>query len=191
MNSKKAKSAARDEAKQIRENLTQADIRLRSQIMLEKFFLLFDLEELKSLHIYMATDILREPLTQPFLDHIWKTHPGLATFMPVVRETEMLAAEIDPATSYKKGAFGLLEPLHFEPVDQKNQFDLIIVPLLAFDNNLNRLGYGKGYYDKFLATQNGIKVGLAYESSLRADGLPTESHDVPLTHIITEERVYN
>jgi 5,10-methenyltetrahydrofolate synthetase len=66
------------------------------------------------------------------------------------------------------------------------QFDVIIVPMLGFDANLNRLGYGGGYYDRFLAGQpQARKIGVCFELG-KLDQLPAEPHDIPLDMIITE-----
>lgn len=66
-------------------------------------------------------------------------------------------------------------------------YDLIIVPMLGFDASLNRIGYGSGYYDKFLATQpDALKVGVCLEQG-RVEKLPVEAHDIPLDVVITEK----
>lgn len=70
-------------------------------------------------------------------------------------------------------------------------FDLIIVPLLGFDDEMNRIGYGAGWYDRFLAGQpQAASVGLAYESQ-HVTKIDTESHDVRLSRVITDQRVYD
>lgn len=70
-----------------------------------------------------------------------------------------------------------------------DNFDVIIVPMLGFDVNLHRIGYGGGYYDRFLAGQpKAMKIGVCYESGFIRD-LPTEDHDIPTDIIITEEKV--
>lgn len=69
----------------------------------------------------------------------------------------------------------------------KMRFDVIIVPCLAFDKDNSRLGWGGGFYDKFLAGQpQALKVGVAYQSGFVESGLPHESHDIALDKIITE-----
>lgn len=80
---------------------------------------------------------------------------------------------------------GLLEPV--DGVVQ-TQFDLIVVPLLAFNDKGYRIGYGKGYYDRFLQSENGLKIGLAFEFML--EDFQQDEFDVPLDIILTEENVY-
>jgi 5-formyltetrahydrofolate cyclo-ligase len=69
-------------------------------------------------------------------------------------------------------------------------FSVIVVPTLGFDDSLNRLGYGGGYYDRFLAKQrDALKIGLCYEEG-HVKKIPIEKHDIPLDCIISEKRVY-
>lgn len=69
----------------------------------------------------------------------------------------------------------------------KTKFDLILVPCLAFDKENYRLGWGSGFYDKFLATQpQALKIGLCFYSGFVKKGLPREPHDIPLDKVITE-----
>ena len=84
--------------------------------------------------------------------------------------------------------FGILEPLK----NGKNVVpQVMILPLLSFDNNKNRLGYGKGYYDKFLnkyikKNRNIITIGVAF-SFQKYHKLPTSKFDVKLNFILTEK----
>ena len=72
-----------------------------------------------------------------------------------------------------------------------NSFEIVFVPLLAFDTQLNRLGLGSGWYDRFLAKQpNAVTIGLAYELQL-VDAVPNVPHDVPLTMVVTEKSIYH
>lgn len=67
-----------------------------------------------------------------------------------------------------------------------DQYDLIIVPILGFDKQNNRLGMGGGWYDRFLSNQTHAQtIGLAYKNA-QIDNLPIENHDVALDQIITE-----
>ncbi len=68
--------------------------------------------------------------------------------------------------------------------------DAVLVPGLGFSPDGARIGYGGGYYDRFLATlrEDALRIGVCYECQVR-DRLPTEQHDVPMTHLITEARI--
>ncbi len=76
-----------------------------------------------------------------------------------------------------------------EPVSPL-EFDVIIVPMLGFDDELHRVGYGGGYYDKFLAGQpKAKKIGVCYEVC-KVERIPAEPHDIRLDMIVTEDRIH-
>ncbi|MBI4447383.1 5-formyltetrahydrofolate cyclo-ligase [Candidatus Woesearchaeota archaeon] len=87
----------------------------------------------------------------------------------------------------KNGVYGISEPIKGNKANLE-EIDVIIVPGIAFDLDCNRLGYGKGYYDKLLQNFKGVKIGLAYEFQL-VEKIPTKKFDIPLDFIITDERV--
>ena len=88
--------------------------------------------------------------------------------------------------------FGILEP---KKIKKKIVPDLIMVPLVAFDGHLNRIGYGKGYYDRSLRkirkiNKNMISLGIAY-SFQRSIKIPTNNNDFRLDYIFTEKGIIN
>lgn len=93
----------------------------------------------------------------------------------------------------QKGAFGVLEPEEraekaYVPSSQKP--DLCLVPGICFDVYGYRIGYGKGYYDRFLANFTGVAMGLAYEACVCRDALPIEKRtDKPVDFIVTEKGI--
>ena len=105
------------------------------------------------------------------------------------------------AMSYKSWIFK--EPLYvnkFGMLEPKNSGkdiipDLIMVPLVAFDNHLNRIGYGKGYYDRSLKKiskikKNAISLGIAY-SFQKCQKIPTNKQDFKLDYVFTEKGIIN
>jgi 5-formyltetrahydrofolate cyclo-ligase len=68
--------------------------------------------------------------------------------------------------------------------------DVLLVPGLAFDKSRNRLGRGRGYYDRYLQSFSGIKVGVCFELQL-VDKVPVDEFDVELDYLITEKNIYN
>lgn len=85
--------------------------------------------------------------------------------------------------------FGLFEPNENCEIISLTKNTLCIVPALVFSRSGHRLGYGKGYYDRFLADFNGVSVGLSY-STFVLDEIPHDKHDIPLDMIITESEVF-
>lgn len=82
------------------------------------------------------------------------------------------------------GLFEPIEPLTF--LVKPDEIDLLIVPGLAFDKKGFRVGFGGGYYDRFLEAYNGHTLSLAFSKQI-VDQIPKESHDIPIEKIITEE----
>jgi 5-formyltetrahydrofolate cyclo-ligase len=86
-----------------------------------------------------------------------------------------------------KNSLNISEPIGNQYISIEN-IDLILVPMLAGDFQLNRLGYGKGYYDRLLEHFTGKSCGLLYDECLY-ELIPAENHDYPLDHIVTEKRI--
>ncbi len=91
------------------------------------------------------------------------------------------------ATDIVIGKFGVREPAASCAEIALNQFDLVLVPGLAFDLSGNRLGRGQGFYDRILAEASGIKCGVAHNFQL-LENLPTEAHDAKVDFIFTPSR---
>ena len=88
------------------------------------------------------------------------------------------------------GAYGIPEPPEDAPLCIPDGRALCIVPALSYDLEGNRIGYGKGYYDRYLTTFPGKTVGVTY-ASLLLKNVPTEAHDRPVDWLFTERGVYN
>lgn len=85
------------------------------------------------------------------------------------------------------GAFHIEEPTGEDTVEA-DEIELIVVPAVAYDRRGNRLGRGKGFYDRLLKTSRATKIGVGYEFQL-VDELPVEEHDVPMDMVITQGTV--
>lgn len=87
--------------------------------------------------------------------------------------------------------FGIPEPVTHTEVNL-TEIDAVITPLLAFDKEGHRLGYGKGFYDRFFASfkQNVVKIGVSYFSALEGK-LPSEENDIALDYCITPKKIYH
>ena len=133
--------------------------------------------------IHSELDIL------PLLHHLHKT--GHSCCLPVASETahEFLFKKWVPESIMIQGAFHIPVPEQGELINP----DVLLVPLLAFDTDGYRLGYGKGHYDttliKLKNTGKIVTIGIGYEVQ-KVDCVPREPHDQQLDWIITEQKAY-
>ena len=91
------------------------------------------------------------------------------------------------ATDIVIGKFGVREPAAGCAEIPLNQFDLVLVPGMAFDLSGNRLGRGKGFYDRILSEASGVKCGVGYDFQL-LEKIPSEPHDAKVNFIVTPSR---
>ncbi|MBE7027480.1 MAG: 5-formyltetrahydrofolate cyclo-ligase [Ruminococcaceae bacterium] len=103
-------------------------------------------------------------------------------------DCSMTAREITEFSDLYSGSYGILEPKETAPVVSKNEIDFIIVPGCAFSLDGHRIGYGKGYYDRFLRGTDAYTCGLCYDFCLLKT-IPTEETDVALNMIITQNGI--
>ncbi|WP_150540193.1 5-formyltetrahydrofolate cyclo-ligase [Actinobacillus vicugnae] len=112
---------------------------------------------------------------------------GKSIYLPVLHPFSagnLLFVQYQPNSVLQSHSFGMLQPqLDIRQVKPLDELEMIFTPLLACDKQLNRLGYGGGFYDRTLAQTSAINVGLAYDCQL-IEQLPTEDWDMPLDHLI-------
>lgn len=89
------------------------------------------------------------------------------------------------AESLVRSKFGILEPVPSAPVIPPVELDLVVIPGVGFDREGYRLGWGGGFYDRYLPGVGGAKVGIAFGVQI-VDRLPREAHDVQLDGVVTE-----
>jgi 5-formyltetrahydrofolate cyclo-ligase len=101
----------------------------------------------------------------------------------------MDAVRVENINNLVYNKFGIKEPADTTKIIDKNYIDLCIVPGGAFDGQLNRIGYGKGFYDRFLQRTEIKKVALAFSCQI-TDSLPVEAYDVKMDAVVTEDKIY-
>ena len=141
----------------------------------------------RAIHCYlpMRSEVDTRPLIADALSH------GKRVAVPIVvrKAAELAHAWLDSlaADALTPGVFGTFNPRDLRPA-APGDWDLVIVPLLAFDRRGHRLGYGKGFYDRLLAASAVPTIGVGFADQ-EVDALPAEAHDVPLNYIATEREV--
>lgn len=144
-------------------------------------------DRIDSVHLYYS--INNEVNTLELIEELW--HRDIRVVMP---RTDLKNHKLDnyQITSFdqleERTAFKLLEPKQSLPLHEED-CDLILVPGLVFDHNLNRIGYGGGFYDRFLARSSGRKVAIAFDFQVW-ESIPSEPHDIKMDQIVTDARIY-
>ena len=107
---------------------------------------------------------------------------GVTVCVPRINGGDMVTVRLDDSTEFVPNEYGIAEPVGDEC---DCRLDMIVIPLIAFDENFGRLGRGKGYYDKYLKTHSGLRVAAAFDRQ-KADCVPVDDMDVKMDVIVTE-----
>ena len=140
----------------------------------------------KSEKIFAYAPLGNEVDILPVIEEGWRQKKRIA--FPKVFGDIMKYFEIHDFTELEPGSFHVMEPKEDHPADWENA--LVLVPGVVFDRKKNRMGYGKGYYDRFFQGKSGcIKLGVAYELQV-TEQLPIEENDLPMAYLVTEENLW-
>ncbi|NDV77421.1 5-formyltetrahydrofolate cyclo-ligase [Dysgonomonas sp. 511] len=132
-------------------------------------------------NIFLYNSLSDEIQTSAFLDK-WCTEKKI--YLPVVLGDDIVFRPYSKSTALQQSAYGIHEPEGENFTDYK-KVDLVIVPGVAFDRKMNRLGRGKGYYDRFLKKLTAPKMGICFEFQL-LDSVPTNENDVKMDYLVSE-----
>ena len=190
------KAALRRAALPPRRALTPAEVARRSALLSAQLFVQFPVNTWRWLHVFLPLARQNEPDTWPIIHRIWAELPGVRLAAPVVQADgiSLTHYELTPTTALAANRWGIPEPVA-EPATEvaPAQLDAVLVPLLACDQQGQRVGYGGGFYDRFLAQcrPDAVFIGLNMLDDVPvpalADVLPT---DVPLHALITPGGVW-
>jgi len=103
-------------------------------------------------------------------------------WLPVVVGDDLIFRQFEGTDRMTAGAFGILEPTGRQ-LDNVSQISLIIVPGVAFDRQNNRMGRGRGFYDRLLANSTAFKIGTAYSCQI-FNQIPTKDTDIPMDLVV-------
>lgn len=184
------KSETRRKMRQLRDSLSMRDIYSKSSAIEAKLWQLIEERRSESIMFYIAFG--SEVRTQSCIARA--INSGKTTIVPVCNadgKRQLLSSRLlDLQSEVEEGTYGIPEPKpEFRRPFPPEKIDLVVVPGLAFDERGYRIGYGAGYYDRFLARcPQALFVGLAYETQILKCAFPA-AWDVPVHRIITEDGV--
>jgi 5-formyltetrahydrofolate cyclo-ligase len=169
----------------LRDGMTPAEIAAKSRLILRHLTGLRDLREATTLMVFLSFG--SEVRTDGLLHWGWKA--GKRIVVPLCRPEEhgLTPCLLGSFAELETGQYGIREPKREEirPVPRE-EIDAILVPVVAFDRRGHRVGYGGGYYDRFLPQiPQAVRVGAAFSCQMVAR-VPEDPHDLPVDRIVTE-----
>jgi 5-formyltetrahydrofolate cyclo-ligase len=177
---------------QKRSSLSNSQYNQLNKDLLTVFFKSIDLSQVKVLHCFLPIERNNEPDTQSIINEVRKRYPNISVVIPRVDSTTKTLENIlyEPTTVLKKSGWGIPEPEDGVTVDAKS-IDMVLVPMLIFDKQGHRVGYGKGFYDKLLdsANEKCTRVGIClFDPVERIDNI--KDFDQPLDQCVTPSGSY-
>jgi 5-formyltetrahydrofolate cyclo-ligase len=174
------KKQIRKHIREIKSKISLAEKQLRSEKIFRKLENNTFFQKADCVMVYWSME--DEVQTQDF---ILKYAGKKEIILPSVQIEELVLRKFDGLESLKTGVkYGIQEPEGEDFIDFE-KIDLVIVPGIAFDNENNRMGRGKAYYDGLLPKLNAYKIGVCFDFQL-IDAVPTDEHDVKMNEIITD-----
>jgi len=143
-------------------------------------------------HCFLSIEKFKEFNTKAFISWIWKVYPNLKI---VVSKSDFATQEMehfiyDQETHLEVNSWGIPEPVNGLKINP-NEIDAVITPLLVTDIHGNRIGYGKGFYDRFftLCREDLVKIGLSYFEPVTAID-DVSAWDIPIDVLLTPHQIY-
>jgi len=165
----------------------------KSRRIADYYFENFGLTKIGFLHVFLPIEKNGEIDTFSLVNRLWRNSPATVTVASRVDFETMTLENLrfDAAAKYTVNRWHIPEPIGNKTIEIK-RIDAVLIPLLCFDTCGFRVGYGKGFYDKFLSAcrKDCLKIGLSYFTPV-AEISDAQSFDVKLDFCITPEEIFN
>jgi 5-formyltetrahydrofolate cyclo-ligase len=176
-----------------RKAISSEEITIKSQQIKDLFFDNFDLSKVKNLHVFLPILKHNEINTWLIIKYIQENLPKINIIIPkIISKNSTLENYHFDEKKLVKNSWGILESSGKNQVKiLPEQIDLVIIPLLIFDKNGNRVGYGKGFYDRFLqeCKPEILKIGVCSEEAIELIE-DTNEFDIKMDFCITPNKIY-
>jgi len=181
------KAAIRKQETARRKALSQDEVSALSKKLLAQFTKL-DFTGVGAIHIFLPIAEKNEPDTFLMISWLQEHYPAIKIVIPRADfQTSLMTSHLYAGVDIlQKSSFNILEPVQNEVYT--GNIEMVIVPLLAFDDRGYRVGYGKGFYDRFLEGKTTCKIGLSFFNSVGIIADPHEN-DIRLDLCITPDRI--
>lgn len=183
----KTKQQVRSYCKEIRADYSEEIKSSYDREISEKLLSLDEYTNSKTVLAFVSKDI--EVDTKAIIDKAFSHGKTVAVPRCNVERGTMTFYVIKSRSDLTSGYYGILEPKETCPELKDFSSSICLVPALAYDKELFRVGFGKGYYDEFLKDYSGVSVGVCYSDCI-AEQLPKDEFDRPVNILITDSIIY-
>ena len=175
------KESLRNRLLETRDNTSFDLLKIASENIQKKLKKIYAFKNAQKIGIYypIGSEIFTQDIIQELISQ------GKEAFLPKVTGEAMEFRKIIDFSSLEHGSFDIMEPKENCPVE--NSLDVILVPTVGIDRRGVRLGYGHGFYDKFLAENKTTTISLTLEKQI-IKRIPKSDHDVLIDWIVTEDQ---
>ncbi|MDP4177472.1 MAG: 5-formyltetrahydrofolate cyclo-ligase [Bacillota bacterium] len=178
------KNEIRKLIKEKREALSIEDKAAYDEAIFNKIILLEQYKNSKIIFIYVSFD--KEVDTFRIINHALENNKTICVPKVISKSEGMKAVKIESINELTAGKYGILEPKESNNIINADKIDLIISPGVAFDSSGYRVGYGGGFYDRFLSNVNDNVpvIAMSYDFQF-IDKVPREDFDKPVDFVVT------
>ena len=186
MSMKEEKAALRKQIWAELGRMSPEEMALSDEQIFERFLSLPEVEQAKTIFAFWGIPG-KEPNTRLLIEKLLERGKvvGLPRMLP---ERQMEVRRYAPAIPMVKAAFGIEEPGTECELIPKEEIDFVLTPAVAYDEHGYRMGFGGGYYDRWLPGCTGVRVGLCRDCVLQKN-VPVEPHDAQVSAVVTERGV--
>lgn len=175
----------------LRDGINSDDLALKSKLISEKIMAFKEIETARNIFTYV--NFRSEVITIPLINELMSKSKVISVPKTYTKENRMEAIHIsDLSEDLVPGYCGILEPrpdILQTNITEPQNIDVVILPGSVFDERGGRMGYGGGYYDRFVEKiPFAVRIGLAFEEQIVAEA-PLQPHDELLDYIVTEKRI--
>jgi 5-formyltetrahydrofolate cyclo-ligase len=176
------KESLRNRLLETRDNTSFDLMKITSQKIQKKLKKIYAFKNAQKIGAYypIGSEVFTQDIIQELLSQ------AKEVFLPKVVGKKMEFRKIENFSSLEQGSFDIMEPKDDCPVD--NNLDVILVPTVGISPTGVRLGYGHGFYDKFLTENKTLTISLTYEKQI-IKNIPKSNHDVLIDWIATEDKI--
>lgn len=185
---KEQKKEFREEVLALRQDMDEKTWASKTNLIYDRLIYSDFFKDASIVHTYVSMNQRKEVGTDEFIKFLFESEKTVV--VPVTNFSDHSLTHVI-LTSFGElitNKWGVREPDRKSITIALDKIDLIVIPMAAGDRRGNRLGYGEGFYDRFLSKTNAYKVGLVFSDFL-FDEIPAEKFDVKLDAIITEEEL--